>query len=71
MTVYAFEFAWCKYESGYATVSLHSTMKGAFRAMKTDQNRQYIDSLIHHKYGERINPLEHSLWRVKKYEVIE
>ena len=69
MRVYAFEYADCKWESGFSVVSMHQTLKGAYKAMKMDQNAQYVESLIHHKYGTRHNPLEYSLWRVKQYEV--
>lgn len=37
MIVYAFKFTDCIYESAYATVSLHTTKLGAYKAMRKDK----------------------------------
>jgi len=39
--VYAFQYNPCIYESGYCTISLHKTCKGAYQAMRTFILREY------------------------------
>lgn len=43
MTVYAFKYCPCIYESAWSTVSLHSTCKGAYKAMKAHRLKVFYE----------------------------
>lgn len=43
--VYAYLYSWCVYESSYRVVSLHSTLKGAFRAKCLAQWQEELEAL--------------------------
>lgn len=72
--VFAFEWCSCIYESGYSTVSLHSTKRGAVKAMVAETNDRWQErrneQLV---YGcgrkPRYDPLMHEAWRVAAIEV--
>jgi len=69
--VFAFEWCGCVYESAFSVVSLHSTRKGAFKAMTLEANRRWRDernrNLMYGKGGH--SPLCHERWRVRGIEV--
>lgn len=72
MTVYAFEWCDCIYESAFAAVSLHMTKLGAYRAMKARIfNEWEEDRQLNWRSGlmRRVKPLDHKAWRITSMEV--
>lgn len=73
MIVYAFKWCDCVYESGSSVVSLHTTKKGAFKAMTAYANKRWQeerDSDLRYGYSSDI-PLVHQRWCIAEYEVEE
>ena len=70
--VYAFEWCGCIFESGFSTVSLHTTKRGAFQAMTRAANERWQEArnnvMMFRKGG--YNPLEYEAWRVVTIEVL-
>lgn len=74
--VWAAEWCDCIHESGYETISLHSTAEGAYRAMRAVLLERwaweasiFFNSRRSRVFGQK--PLRYSRWRVKKHEVKE
>ena len=72
--VYAFEFCSCIYESGYSTMSLHRTKKGAYNAMRKyllyEYNQWHDDRTFFGKnkrFGEKFGV--HQSWGVSKIDL--
>lgn len=73
MKIYAFEWCYCVIESGFSPVSLHTTKRGAFKAMTTTANARALEARKRdlesgYSYWK---PLQYEAWRIKGYEVIE
>jgi hypothetical protein len=49
MKIYEFLFCSCIYESSFATVSIHKTKKGAWKAMN-----KFLNDMFMEEYNERI-----------------
>ena len=47
--IYEFRYTDCIYESGYYTISVHKTLKGAYKAMRKFLTNSYMEW-----YNERI-----------------
>ena len=73
MTAYQFLYTDCIYESAYATMSTHLTIKGAYRAMKKFLEKGYAewreDGIMYGK--QRFKFGEHEAWTIKKIEIID
>jgi len=72
MTVYAFLYNSCIYESAYATMSLHTTRKGAEMAMefhKAQKEKEHWE-IYNRPDDYYTNPFgEHEAWAVDEIEV--
>lgn len=82
MIVYAFEWCSCIYESGFGTMSLHTTRAGAYHAMRhylvSEWIRETADTKwcykldAHDRESKRMwkkEPFKHNAWRVTPIEV--
>lgn len=72
--VFAFEWTSCIFESAFGIVSLHTTKRGAFKAMVAEANKRWQeDRNSQLMYGggsrPRHSPLSHEAWRVIRIEV--
>jgi len=72
--VFAFEWTSCVFESAFGIVSLHTTKRGAFKAMVAEANKRWqTDRDNQLSYGgcgrPRHSPLSHEAWRVIRIEV--
>jgi len=74
LTVYAFKFCDCVFESGFVTQSLHATKRGAYRAMNAylwERHQDYRNSgNTRALLGAGWKPLEHADWRVVPVEIL-
>lgn len=74
MIIYAFEWNDCIYESGFSIVSLHTTKKGAFKAMTACVNQRWQDARdMDLMWGSTFgySPLRLNRWRINEYVVKE
>ena len=78
MTVYAFLYCGCVFESAFATMSLHTTKKGAYKAMNKylndEYNKMYNKRNMSGKFVSRYSTFKvgvHCAWKVEPIEVIE
>lgn len=72
MKVYAFEWCYCIYESGFGVESLHKTKAGAYKAMrKTLVERWNEDRWRHATFSPNDEPLFSQSWRIREIEVKE
>lgn len=70
MKVYAFEYTDCIYESACAVVSLHSTKKGAYTALKKDKfeaYREWMNNTRWYRAKYKFGAFEN--WRIREIEV--
>lgn len=68
--IFAFEYCWCRFESGFSVMTLHTTKLGAYRAMMKHKNEcWYTEREDRYSNVEEIGWRE--LWRIKEYIVIE
>lgn len=72
--IYKFIFCPCKYESAYATLSIHRTLKGAYRAMNKHLNDNYMkwyNERITYgkKYSRKTNFGSDKLWGIARAEL--
>lgn len=74
VTLYAFKFCDCVFESGYETYSLHATKRGAYRAMNAHLWAQHEDyrNGPHTRsiFGAGWKPFQFKAWRVEPVEVL-
>lgn len=64
--VYAFEWCYCIYESGFCVESLHLTKAGAYRAMRKTLLERYVEGTHQERYWrQRFQPLNSHRWRVR------
>lgn len=69
-SVFAFEFCFCRFTSGFSVQSLHSTKAGAYRAMmKHKHNHWYDERNFRIVDASEIGWAE--LWQIKKYELTD
>lgn len=67
-SVFAFEFCFCRFESGFSIESLHWTKAGAYRAMMEHKRQHWYDARqMRYCDAAEIGWME--LWRVKEYTV--
>ena len=72
-TVYAFQYNDCVFESSFHTISLHSSPKGAYKALRQFLEESYEqwrkDGLLYgkqyHKFGK------YEAWRIEKMYILE
>jgi len=73
MTVYAFGYCECIYESSTATMSLHQTKKGAYKAMRAHLDKGYAEwrdgQINHGKWKDKFGDMES--WQVYPIEIQE
>lgn len=72
MKVYAFEWCDCIYESAFRVVSLHTTKRGAFKAMTAEANRRCMEETAPSPYSKKMRgwpPLRSERWQIKTIEV--
>lgn len=69
--VYAFEWCWCVYESGFEVESLHHTKRGAYLAMRKTLLERYIadSNAFRPRQWRDHKPLDSQRWRVREIEV--
>ena len=69
--VFAFEWCSCIFESGFSVVSLHTTKRGAFRAMTEAANTKWYEhrDQILRSGKPRFLGLDSEAWRVRSIEV--
>lgn len=67
-SVFAFEWCDCIYESGYCIQSLHTTRKGALKAMMLESNARWLAGRqldLEFGDGQDSDPLKYQRWRVR------
>jgi hypothetical protein len=69
-SVFAFEFCFCRFESGFSIESLHSTKAGAYRAMM-DHKRQHWHDERDQRWCDAAEIGWMEMWRVKEYTVAD
>jgi hypothetical protein len=78
--VYAVEWCYCIYESGFSAISLHTTLKGAYSAMRKLLLEKWEEESKRSIHGQKLDafdrqmlkrfqPLENERWRCKAIEV--
>ena len=69
--VYAFEWCWCVYESGFEVESLHHTKRGAYLAMRKTLLERYVadSNAFRPRQWRDHKPLDSQRWRVREIEV--
>lgn len=70
MKVYAFQFTDCIYESAMYTVSLHTTKRGAFKAMVRHVNDKWHELRRFCSHNGH-DPLKHYRWSVREMDVMD
>lgn len=74
MRVYAFEWCGCVHESGFGVVSLHTTKRGALKAMVRGANDRWLQArdiqLSYRDRRPRYDPLMFEAWRVVELKVV-
>jgi len=70
--IYEFLYCDCIYESGYVTISLHRTLKGAYNAMKKHRLKCFNEwrALPNEYRKDYLDTAFHS-WRIQKTEIEE
>lgn len=75
VTLFAFEHAWDIYESGFRLISLHRTLKGAYKAMiahkwtSWEQEREIELRCGVDKYWGPTDYCQGEKWRIKRIEL--
>lgn len=69
-SVFAFEFCFCRFESGFSIESLHSTKAGAYRAMMDHKRRHWYDER-EQRWCDAAEIGWMEMWRVKEYTVAD
>lgn len=73
--VFAFMYTHCIYESAMATMSLHLTKKGAYKAMNKFLNDRFNVEREEHirckKYSIFDHVFEHEAWEIKPIDLKE
>ena len=71
--VYAFEWCPCIFESAFAIETLHTTKRGAFRAMTEAANSRWHEQrtrMLRGGYSKpRFDALAYEAWRIRPIEV--
>lgn len=68
-SVFAFEFCYCRFESGFSIESLHFTKAGAYRAMMRHKwEHWYSEREMRYCDARDIGLME--MWRVREYPVL-
>jgi len=79
MVIYEFTYTDCIYESAAATLSLHRTKLGAYKAMRKFLNESYMEwyneRIKYGKYKDYIGTIDkfgtHCAWRIRSKELHE
>lgn len=67
--VYAAEYCSCVYESGFEVISLHSTISGAYKAMKEHKLDEYYSCLRNPYLGKGYKVTDYQRWRFRILKV--
>ena len=73
MKVYAFEWCFCIYESGFSIESLHLTKAGAYKAMRKVLLERWNEDRwgVSGRFAPNDEPLRDQRWRIREIEVNE
>jgi hypothetical protein len=69
-SVFAFEFCFCRFESGFSIESVHLTKAGAYRAMMEHKRRHWYDAR-ESRYCDAAEIGWMEMWRVREYTVAD
>ena len=65
--VFAFEYCYCRFESGFSVISLHGTKAAAYRAMMKHKNSHWYTERAEGRDATEIGWM--SLWRIRELTV--
>lgn len=72
MEVYKAMYCPCIHESGYVTISIHRTLKGAYKAIKAHKIEVFEEWLTGSKFGKKYWRSDHGqAWHITKVELVD